>query len=218
MHDSTVTTQRTPPTRRPVRGRRVAGAAAGVLAVGGLGALVHDIAEPRRRPAVVVTPAASAASAASSVASASSGPAEASSVWSALQQLDAADAAAARAGLSPEVRAAVDELDRKLADAEAARRANPDTLGITEMYGAFWAAAPPDPNLAEMCGSFGAGPAPDPTLVEMCGAYWAALGTIGITEMYGAFWAPPSSGSTIGTTEMYGAFWAPAPLSVDGGS
>jgi hypothetical protein len=79
----------------------------------------------------------------------------------ALLQLDATDAVAGRAALAPDLRAAVDELDRKLADRELARRAQPDTLGITEMYGAFWASPVPGATLgiSEMYGAFWASPA-----------------------------------------------------------
>jgi hypothetical protein len=131
--------------------RKAAATTAGVLALGGLGALVHHSAASSPRPAVAITPVGS---------SVSSRAAEASSIWSALLQLDAAEAAAVREGLSPEMRAAVDELDRKLADQEAANRAQPDTLGVTQMYGAF--VSPPGSTLdiTEMYGAFVSAPLP----------------------------------------------------------
>jgi hypothetical protein len=148
--------------------------AAGVLALGGVGALVHDVAQPGDRAAVVVTPL--------GPSSASGGLADAHSIWSELLQLDAAEDAAVRAGLSPDVRAAVDGLDRTLADREAPLQASP-TIGVTEMYGAFWAAPPPEPS------------------------------TIGLTEMYGAFWAahPEHDPAINWLTATYGAFWAAPP-------
>jgi hypothetical protein len=170
MDTTTTAAPRRPRSGRPVPWRRAAGTAAGVLAVGVLAGLVLDTDEASHRPAVVVTPAAASSSASSEAA-------DASSIWRSLLQLDAAQDAAARAALSPEVRAAVDELDRRLAASEAARQSHPDTIGITEMYGAFWAGPPFGSTIG---------------IIEMCGAFWAGppLGsTIGITEMYGAFWA-----------------------------
>jgi hypothetical protein len=185
MHTTTATESRPSHSHRPVPWRRAAGVAAGVLAVGGLGALVHDVTESSGRPAVV-TPAAPAAT--------SSASADASAIWAELLQLDAAEDAATRAGLSPELRAAVDELDRQLAHSEAARRAYADTAGITEMCGALWA-APGTAGIAEMLGDSSAAPSPHstPGIMEMCNAFWAAPlpdPTLGITEMNGAFWAP----------------------------
>jgi hypothetical protein len=143
---------------------------AALFAAGGLGASIHDTTEPNHRPAAVDSP-----------SSVSTDPTDVESIITAMLQLDAAEADAVRAGLSPEMRAAVDELDANLAGREAALRGSP-TLGITEMYGAFWAAPPLPPS------------------------------TIDITEMYGAFWAAPVvPPSTVDVTEMNGAFWAAPP-------
>jgi hypothetical protein len=54
MSDATPTTPTQPSNRRAVPWRRAAGVAAGVLAVAGIGALVHDVAASSPRSAVVV--------------------------------------------------------------------------------------------------------------------------------------------------------------------
>ena len=76
------------------------------------------------------------------------------------------------------MQAAVDELDAKLTDREAALQGSP-TLGITEMYGAFWAA----PVVPSTVG-----------ISEMYGAFWAAPvvpSTVDVSEMNGAFSSAP---------------------------
>jgi hypothetical protein len=112
----------------------------------------------------------------------STDPADAQSIFTAMLQLDSVEADALRAGLSPEMRAAVDELDANLADREAALRGSP-TLDVTEMNGAFWAApVVPESTLG---------------ITEMYGAFWSApplpASTVGVSEMYGAFWSAPVS-------------------------
>jgi hypothetical protein len=165
-----------PDSRRPIPWRRVAGATIAVLAAGGLGAFIRDTTASNHRSAA---PSAS-----------SSSTTEAESIWSAMLQLDSEEAAAVRAGLPPDMRAAIDELDEDLVEREAARRASP-TLDITEMYGAFWAAPPLPPStldITEMYGAFSAAPPLPPS-------------TLDITEMYGAFSAAPPSPALIAALE-----------------